>query len=148
MTVPHARLQLRLQLRITVGVEGRQLAQAALAMVVVGQLQRHPRQQQDGRQIGDGHQRHGSIRHFPHQRQLRQCAEHHHAQRHAAENDQAARVVVLEEYQVALGIGVVGDDRGKGEEEDGDGDERRPQLPTAVDSARWVRSMPLMLSVG
>lgn len=23
-----------------------------------------------------------------------------------------------------------------------------PQLPTAVDSARWVRSMPLMLSVG
>ena len=37
MTVPHARLQLRLQLRITVGVEGRQLTQAALAMVVVGQ---------------------------------------------------------------------------------------------------------------
>lgn len=124
------------------------LPRAALAMVVVGQFQRHPRQQQDRRQVGDRHQGHGGICHFPHQRQLRQRAEHHHAQRHAAENQQAARVVVLEEHQVALGIGIVGDDRGEGEEEDGDGDERCPQLPTAVDSARWVRSMPLMLSVG
>ena len=121
--VPDPLFQLAAQLGVFVGIEGRHAAHLELVVVVLGQLDGDAGEQQDGHQVDDGHQPHGDIRQSPHGRQFAHGSEHHHAQHEHPEQHQAALVVVLEEHQVGLRIGVVRHDGGEGEEEDGCCDE-------------------------
>lgn len=78
---PDTGFNLLLDLGILAEVQPRQQPQTTLVVIVTRQLEGNARQQQDGDQVGYRHQGHGEIGHFPDEGQLRQRAEHHHAQR-------------------------------------------------------------------
>ncbi|ABA49817.1 hypothetical protein BURPS1710b_3714 [Burkholderia pseudomallei 1710b] len=92
-------------------------ARCALALIIAPCGERVLAKQQDRDQIDERHQPHAGIGHRPHERQLPDAAEHHHAEHREPEHQQRA-APARDEADVAFRIRVVADHRRKREEED------------------------------
>src|SRR5690606_19173302 len=120
-SVPDVAVDLLVQFRVIPGFELGNHAFLALGKVVFGELHDSTGQQHNGNQVDGGHQPHGRVSGVKDGNHSLITTPDHHAQSGKAQNREAKGVAALEVNQCVLGVGVVGDDGGKGEEQNGDG---------------------------
>ena len=100
----------------------------ALSQVVFGQFHNRAGQQNDSNQVDGGHQPHGCVRRIEYRDHRFVATPDHHAQRSEPQQGQAQSVAAAQVDQSVLGVGVVGDNGGEGEEQNRDGDKVAPEL--------------------
>ena len=93
-----------------------------LTVVILEDTEGQRRQQQDGDQVDQGHRAHRQISEVPDVLQAGDSTEHDHAEHgEAVDHDDGLGVLLAGDVlDVGLAIGVVRDQRGEGEQQNGD----------------------------